>query len=86
MLTEVIFCLHAIFVAADCMCLPFLTILLMLLAIDIFCALSCIIQLPMDVMVFHYYIHCHCYLESTLYSFIAILYRLLVSLVLVGCS
>ena len=43
-LTEVIFCLHAIFVAADYLVPSVLPILLMLLAIDVFCALLCIIQ------------------------------------------
>ena len=75
------------FVAADYFAPSVLPILLMLLAIDIFVGNFAHHSILMYVIVSSL-LHTlpSSFLKSTSYSFIAILYRLLVSLVLVGCS
>ena len=71
-LTEVMFCWHAIFVAADYLAPSVLPILLMLLAIDIFVGDFAHHSILMYVIVSSLLHTLPSFLKSTSYSFIAI--------------
>ena len=81
LLTEVVFCWHAILLLLIIFGLPFLRSYL-----SYFGDQYLLLHFRCVWWWIHYYIHCRCYSENTPVFFIAILYRLLVSLVLVGSS